>query len=115
MITGIGTDVCRVSRIEEMLVKFGGKFAARVVGPDEEGGPWEARALARRWAIKEAVAKAFGSGIGEKVALHDIVVRYSEAGQPLCSVRGCEDFKVWVSTSDDGDYAVGMAVVEQGA
>lgn len=113
MIAGIGTDVCRVGRIEAVLARFGDKFLARVLtGMERDSRRWDARKLARRWAIKEAVAKALGTGIGAAVGWHDIEVVYGDKGQPLCRVKGYEDLKVWVTTSDDSDYAVAMAVAE---
>jgi holo-[acyl-carrier protein] synthase len=113
MIKGIGTDVCRISRVEAVLEKFGEKFLARVLTEKERHSKrWDARHLARRWAIKEAVTKALGTGIGATVGWHDIEVVYSPKGQPLCRVKGYEALTIWVTTSDDSDYAVAMAVAE---
>lgn len=113
MIVGIGTDVCRISRIEEVLEKFGLKFMERVLTPAELEGHWGPRQFARRWAIKEAVAKATGFGIGADISFQDIEVTRDAKGKPVCSLRGYEDCNVIVSASDDGDYATGMAVIER--
>lgn len=113
MIKGIGTDVCRIGRIEAVMEKFGEKFLTRVLTEGERTSKrWDSRNLARRWAIKEAVTKALGTGIGAAVGWHDIEVVYSPKGQPLCRVKGYEDLIIWVTTSDDSDYAVAMAVAE---
>lgn len=110
---GIGVDICKVARVEEALEKHGARFLARVLTAQELAAKdWTPAALARRWALKEAVAKAFGSGIGAAIGFHDIEVAYTDKGQPQCRVRGFEDCTVWVSTSDDTDYAVAMAAVE---
>lgn len=113
MILGIGTDVCRMSRIEAGLTKFGDKFLARVLTPTEMEGHWGPRQLARRWAMKEAVAKATGFGIGAKLSFHDIEISRDGLGKPVCVVKGFEDCNVIVSASDDGEYATGMAVIER--
>lgn len=113
MIVGIGTDVCRISRIEATLEKFGEKFMKRVLSNEEMQGHWGARQLARRWAMKEAVAKATGFGIGTEIGFHDIVISRDAKGKPVCILNGYEDFNVHVSASDDGDYATGLAVIEK--
>ena len=115
MIIGIGTDICRISRIEQGLAKFGDKFMARVLTDTERQGHWGARQLARRWAMKEAVAKATGWGIGRKLAFHDIEITRDELGKPLCTLKGFEDCHVMVSASDDTEYATGFAVIERHA
>lgn len=87
MIYGIGTDIVRIERIGAGLDRFGDRFARRVLGDAE----WEdfqrsrqpARFLAKRFAAKEAAAKAFGTGFSEGIAMRDIVVVHSARGQPL--------------------------------
>lgn len=113
MIVGIGTDVCRISRIEAALEKFGVKFMTRVLTQEEMAGHWGPRQLARRWAMKEAVAKATGFGIGAEVSFQDIMISRDDKGKPVCSLKGYEDCNVFVSASDDGDYATGNAVIER--
>ena len=113
MIIGIGTDICKIARIEAGLARFGDKFMARVLTAREREGHWGARQLARRWAMKEAVAKATGFGIGAKVGFHDIEIMRDELGKPVCTLKGYEDCNVLVSASDDTDYATGFAVIER--
>lgn len=111
MIRGIGTDLCKLERIEGLLEKFGDRLHERVLAPGEDVADG-ARAMARRWAIKEAVVKALGTGIGGTFGWRDIMIAHGDGGQPLCTVKGLEDGKVQVSVSDDGDYAVAFAVWE---
>jgi holo-[acyl-carrier protein] synthase len=113
MIVGIGTDICKISRIEAALERFGDKFYARILNEVELEGRWGPRQLARRWAMKEAVAKATGLGIGAEVGFHDITITRDDKGKPTCAVKGYEDCHVLVSASDDGDYATGFAVIER--
>ncbi|MBI1308686.1 MAG: holo-[acyl-carrier-protein] synthase [Proteobacteria bacterium] len=112
---GVGTDICRVERVERVLEKFGTRFLQRVLTPAErEQKEWNAAALARRWALKEAVAKACRTGIGGAVGFHDIEVRYDAAKAPHVQVRGtAEGLKVWGSVSDDAGLALAFAVVEK--
>ena len=113
MITGIGTDICRISRIEAAVERFGEKFYARILNETELQGHWGPRQLARRWAMKEAVAKATGFGIGVEIGFHDITITRGAKGKPECVVKGFEDCIILVSASDDGDYATGFAVIER--
>jgi holo-[acyl-carrier protein] synthase len=113
MITGIGTDICKIERIEAGLARFGDKFYARVLTEKEREGRWGPRQFARRWAMKEAVAKATGFGIGANLSFHDIEIFRDEKGKPVCTVKGYEDHIVHVSASDDGEFATGMAVIER--
>lgn len=113
MIIGIGTDICRIERIEQGLARFGERFLTRVLTPREREGHWGARQLARRWAMKEAVAKATGWGIGGKLSFQDIEIMRDDLGKPVCTLKGFEDCHVLVSASDDGAYASGFAVIEQ--
>ncbi|PZP38940.1 MAG: holo-[acyl-carrier-protein] synthase [Pseudomonas fluorescens] len=112
-ILGIGTDICHIPRIEAAYKRFGPKFLERVLAPSEREGHWGPRQLARRWAIKEAVAKATGQGIGMAVSFHDIVVTRDDKGKPHCTVNGYESHLVHVSTSDDGEYASAYAIIEK--
>ncbi|RYG61853.1 MAG: holo-[acyl-carrier-protein] synthase [Alphaproteobacteria bacterium] len=113
MILGIGTDICRIERVETGLARFGDRFLHRVLTPAEREGRWGARQLARRWAMKEAVAKATGWGIGAKLSFQDIEIMRDDLGKPVCHLKGFEDCNVMVSVSDDGEYASGFAVIEK--
>lgn len=112
-ILGIGTDICAIARIEAGLARFGDKFLHRVLAPAEREGTWGPRQLARRWAMKEAVAKAAGYGIGGHVGFHDIVITRDARGKPQCAVAGYEGCTVHVSASDDTAYAIAFAVIER--
>ncbi|PIZ30218.1 MAG: holo-[acyl-carrier-protein] synthase [Alphaproteobacteria bacterium CG_4_10_14_0_8_um_filter_53_9] len=109
--SALGVDVCSIARVEEALREHGERFVARVVANDadrERTGGWDAGRLARRWALKEAVAKACGTGIGEAVGFADIVVSHDDMGAPCVRVAGYGDFLV--SVSDDAGVAVAMVM-----
>lgn len=108
----IGTDVCSIARIEAALAEHGVRFVERLLTPAErEAMPKPtAEKLARRWALKEAVAKALGTGIGAAVGFQDIEVGHTEAGAPVVRVRGREDVNFVASVSDDAGVAVAMVM-----
>jgi holo-[acyl-carrier protein] synthase len=92
MIVGIGIDLVEVERITRSYEKFGARFLERVLTPEEATyclshkapGPF----LAARFAAKEAVSKAFGTGIGASIGWHDIEVRHHPSGEPYISLHG---------------------------
>lgn len=111
-VVGIGTDICAIARITAVLERSGEQFLHRVLTEAERQGEWTPRKLARRWAIKEAVAKALGCGIGARLSFQDIEVTHDAQGKPQCVVRTFPEMLVHVSASDDRDYATAFAVVE---
>ena len=92
MIIGVGIDLVEVPRIENAWKRFGQRFVDRILLPDESSycmthkNP--ASSLAARFAAKEAVSKAFGTGIGPSLGWHDIEVRRKESGAPYIILHG---------------------------
>jgi holo-[acyl-carrier protein] synthase len=89
MILGIGHDLVDGRRIEALLARHGERFLDRVFTPEEQvyaaGRP---ERLARRFAAKEACAKALGTGIGESALFREIAVTRSSCGQPALALSG---------------------------
>ena len=87
MIHGIGTDIVEYARIETMWARYGVRFAKRVLSEHELPGfkssPHAARFLAKRFAAKEAFAKAVGSGLREPVSLRRISITHDGLGKPM--------------------------------
>ncbi len=86
MITGIGIDTIENTRVAEALSRHGERFAKRILS-ESELNQWRGRSqsplfLASRWAVKEAVSKALGCGIGAHLGWHDILVRNNVEGRP---------------------------------
>jgi holo-[acyl-carrier protein] synthase len=110
MIIGIGTDIVDIRRIEKLLLESGEKFLARIFN-DEERGDGAAH-YAKRFAAKEAIAKALGTGIG-KVSFKDIVITNDENGAPKAEIKSQKSkVKVHLSMSDEYPYALAYALVE---
>jgi holo-[acyl-carrier protein] synthase len=87
MIFGIGTDIVEVSRIEDSLERFGEAFAQRILSEREwqafELSQTKARFLAKRFAAKEAFAKALGTGLRGPATFQNIGVTHDDLGKPV--------------------------------
>jgi holo-[acyl-carrier protein] synthase len=87
VIYGVGTDVVEIARIENALARFGERFARRILSESEfdrfknHGLP--AAYLAKRFAAKEAFAKALGTGIHAPANWHGVWVKNLPSGQPV--------------------------------
>jgi holo-[acyl-carrier protein] synthase len=92
MIVGIGIDLVDVSRIERLLGDYGDQFARRILA-DAERTAFAASArpvwfLANRFAAKEALSKALGTGLRYPVTLHAISVSSDSVGKPAFGFHG---------------------------
>ena len=124
MIYGIGTDIVQVSRMEENLAKHGNRFAERILAePEMERFLTHvkpAQFLAKRFAAKEATAKAFGTGFRDGLSLRDISVVNDENGRPLLQfnnmaeqlLNSCNISQSHLSLSDEPHYAVAFVILE---
>ncbi len=123
-VVGIGTDLVQVDRVRRVLERHGDRFARRVLtGPELatwRDHPDPGSYLARRWAVKEAAAKALGTGIGGALGFHDLHVANNAAGAPVLELsgRGADTARLlgvrhWhVSISDDGGFALAFVLAE---
>ena len=86
MIYGIGTDLVDIERVEKILLKNRDGFIKRVLSEHEQAlftnKADSAAYFAKRFAAKEAFAKALGTGIGRVVSFQDLTVRNNENGKP---------------------------------
>lgn len=91
-VLGIGVDLVECARIERSLDRFGEKFLHRVFTKGEieysMSMKFPARHLAARFAAKEAVSKAFGTGIGKSMGWRDIDVHKKPSGEPFLVLAG---------------------------
>lgn len=92
MIVGIGADCCAVDRIEGAISRQGQRFLRRVFTAGERAGaakrPEPAVYFARRFAAKEACAKALGSGVTDEVRWTDMEVLAGPRGRPVLRLTG---------------------------
>jgi holo-[acyl-carrier protein] synthase len=91
-VLGIGVDLVECARIERSLERFGEKFLHRVFTDGEiaysMSMKFPARHLAARFAAKEAVSKAFGTGIGKAMGWRNIDVQKKPSGEPILVFSG---------------------------
>lgn len=93
MIIGIGNDLCDIRRVEKTLERFGERFLEKVFTTEERRKAFSrahpARTLAKRFAAKEALSKALGTGFRSGVHMKDIGVINAPTGRPtLTLTRG---------------------------
>ncbi len=122
MIIGIGTDLLRIERIEQAILRSGERLAQRVLRPQELSLYLDSKQpafyLAKRFAAKEAASKALGTGIG-KVSWQDFEVSNDEQGAPLLALYGAAQSRlkalgatrVLLSLSDEKDHALAFVVL----
>lgn len=125
MIFGIGTDIVSYSRILDLHEKYGRRFAQRLLCEKEMAGYTAsadpARYLMKRFAAKEAFAKAMGTGLRADVTLRSISVEHDELGKPLLAfdetlanyVGRMGVTRHHLSISDEKDVAVAFVVLEK--
>jgi holo-[acyl-carrier protein] synthase len=91
-VLGIGVDLVECARIQRSLDRFGDRFLHRIFTDGEiaysMSMKFPARHLAARFAAKEAVSKAFGTGIGKAMGWRDIDVRKKPSGEPFLVFSG---------------------------
>lgn len=124
MIFGIGTDIVAIARMADLWERHGERALARILATEEfedfRRAADPGRFLAKRFAAKEALAKALGTGIRAPVSLSAIAVAHDSHGKPhfqlapdLMAHLAERCLTAHVSISDERDYALAFAVVEQ--
>jgi holo-[acyl-carrier protein] synthase len=126
VILGLGIDLIEVERIRASHERFGERFLNRILRPDEIayclGFSQPAPHLAARFAAKEAISKAFGTGIGAELGWLDMEVGRHDSGQPYAILhdRGLDLLarrgggQIFLSLSHTGQHACAVAVIEAG-
>ena len=128
MILGIGSDLCDIRRIERSLARFGTRFTHRIFTTGErarsERRAASAASYARRFAAKEACAKALGTGMRGGVFWRDMEVVNLPSGRPTMRLTGGalerlrgmvppgHDVLIHVSLTDDPPLAQAFVIIE---
>lgn len=124
-VVGVGVDIVETARIDRSLERFGERFLHRVFTAGEieycQSMKFSARHFAARFAAKEAVSKAFGTGIGKSMGWRDVDVHRRESGEPFVVLEGGAKnmaaergiATVWISLSHTDQHAVAAAVLER--
>lgn len=127
MIIGVGTDLLKTERVVNALRKFPRRFPERILAGEElalfekiEGEREKVAFLAKRFAAKEALAKAFGTGLREPVHMRLMVLASDPMGKPVMEVRGelakhmerMGGARIHLSLSDESDAVLAFVVME---
>lgn len=124
MIYGIGTDIVAISRIAALYERHGERALEKLLSPSERAhcraAVAPARFLAKRFAAKEALGKALGTGVREPVLLTAISVVHDELGKPafefspqLADHLALKGLTAHLSLSDEVDAALAFVILEQ--
>lgn len=123
-VLGIGVDLVETERIQHSLDRFGDRFLHRIFTAGEiaycQSMKFPARHFAARFAAKEAVSKAFGTGIGKFMGWRDIDVHRKPSGEPFLVLSGgaqeqADERKITralITLSHTEQHAVAMIVLE---
>jgi len=123
VIFGVGIDVLRADRVQRIYARFGERFARHILMPEElEWFPREKhpeRYLAMRFAAKEAIVKAMGTGFANGMWVRDTGVRPNRYGRPdiIFSPRGrakCDELGIGdghLTLTDEAGLVVAVAIL----
>ena len=125
MIHGIGIDMVNIRRMQDNLDRFGARFADKILSASEMleycNVKKPASYLARRFAAKEALAKALGTGFSNGVTLKNISVIHGLEGKPslrctgkmleVMSARGISGSHLTIT--DEKEYACACVILEK--
>ncbi|WP_028022984.1 holo-ACP synthase [Enterovibrio calviensis] len=124
-VVGLGTDIVEIERLEKVVARSGDAFARRVLTDSEmekyNSTKFQARYLAKRFAVKEAAAKALGTGIACGVTFHDFDVSNDDLGKPIVTFSGVAKQRadergvtnILLTIADEKRYAVATVLLEQ--
>jgi holo-[acyl-carrier protein] synthase len=122
-VLGIGVDIVETTRIQSSIQRFGERFVKRVFTQGEQdycnAMPHPERHYGARFAAKEAISKAFGTGIGSQVGWRDVEVLRRESGEPYIVLHGGAQLladklrvtQALISLSHSDHYSVANAVL----
>lgn len=124
MIVGIGVDIVDVERVKDLLERYRERFVRRVFTEAEASyagkSVREAERLAGRFAVKEAVLKAFGTGKSQGILWRDVETIRGAMGKPEVKLynkannymKKLEGNRIHVSITHDGGKAVAFVIIE---
>jgi len=124
-ILGVGTDLVEIARIEKIFCRFAERLVTRILHEQERaalsGRDVTARLLAKRFAAKEAAAKALGTGFRNGMRLTDIAVDHDALGRPMLVLHGqarvrAEQLgvtRIDISLSDERSHALAFVIMSR--
>ena len=128
MIIGIGMDLCKISRINSTLLKFRERFKKRCFTHNEinrcDSIKNSAACYAKRFASKEAVSKALGTGFRQGVYWKDIEIKNMKSGKPKVELKGNaknilmdmipqnKHYNISITITDENGLAQALVIIE---
>ncbi len=111
----VGVDIVEIARIREVYQAHGDAFLRRILTDAEielcRSRPDPVETLAGRFAAKEALSKALGTGFGARLSWHSVEILSDQGGKPQVILHRCPDVRATVSISHDRHSAVAVALV----
>ena len=128
MILGIGIDIIDIRRIKKIIIKYGDRFLKKCFLQTEihksENRRNTIQSYAKRYAAKEACAKALGTGLAKGVYWKDIEVSNNNLGKPILTLHNkaakilnqisSNNTRIEVSLSDEKNYAISNVIIFNG-
>ncbi len=127
-IIGLGVDLVDIRRIENLLNRFGSRFEQRILAPAEREVAMKinhkASFIAKRFAAKEACAKALGTGFSRGIGFADMIVSKESSGKPIMCLYGNakkilqeltpnhSQAEILISLTDDYPYAYAQVIIQ---
>lgn len=119
MIQGIGCDIINIVRIKAVIDKFGDRFLNRIYTANEINyastlnNNKKISYLAKRFAAKEAIAKALGTGISKEISFNDIEILNDLKRSPVVKIRlkKYQHLKFMLSLADEKEFAIAYAII----
>ena len=126
IIFGIGTDIVNINRLEKSLKKHGNKFINKIFSKNEISYCMSKKNpvpfYAKRFAAKEALTKALGTGFRKGISFKNIEVMNNEVGKPLIKLKGKalsmlkkkiknRRYQIDISLSDDKPWAQATVII----
>lgn len=113
----IGVDLIKTSRMNRLMERFGEKALLKFLSHNEIKLVKNYKTAAGFWAVKEAVSKALGTGIGSECGFHDIEICKTSKGAPYIVLADSiiKKYKIQdtsISITHDGEYAIAVVALE---
>ena len=116
MIKGIGIDILEIKRFASLYSKWGDKLINKIFNEDEllfsVSKKRVVESLSGKFAAKEAVAKAFGTGLGSVIAFKDLRILKDNHGKPIVYYKGKKSPNIHLSITHSNEYAAAFAILE---
>ncbi len=118
MIIGLGIDIVEIDRIKRLLMEKEQQFLDKIFTQQEQKfipirGHRKIEYIAGRFAGKEAVAKALGTGIGKALAWKDIEIIPLESGKPMVNLKNKNSCHILISISHTSSLAMAEVIIEE--